>query len=67
MGEEKEKFVRAVADRVKAHGNRFEQVLRDREKDNEKFAFLRNVDVRTVPWSRSNVETCELIWEHDVR
>jgi hypothetical protein len=52
MGEEKEKFVRAVADRVRAHGNRFEQVLRDREKDNEK---------RTIPWSRSNVEMCELI------
>jgi U2-associated protein SR140 len=61
MGEEKEKFVRAVADRVRAHGNRFEQVLRDREKGNEKFAFLRNVDVRTKPWSLCSVETCKLM------
>lgn len=45
MGEEKEKFVRAVADRVKKHGFKFEEVLRERERDNPKFAFLRNVDV----------------------
>jgi len=45
IGPEKEKFIRAVAGRVKSHGYKFEDVLRDREKDNEKFAFLRSKEV----------------------
>lgn len=45
MGREKEKFIAAVAEKVKSHGAQFEEVLRDREGKNEKFAFLRNMDV----------------------
>jgi U2-associated protein SR140 len=45
MGRETEKFIAAVAEKVKSHGKEFEDVLREREGKNEKFAFLRNVDV----------------------
>lgn len=45
MGREKEKFIAAVAQKVQDHGAQFEEVLRDREGKNEKFAFLRNMDV----------------------
>lgn len=45
MGREKEKFIAAVAQKVRDHGAQFEDVLRDREAKNEKFAFLRNMDV----------------------
>jgi hypothetical protein len=45
MGREKEKFIAAVAQKVRDHGAQFEDVLRDREAKNEKFAFLRNTDV----------------------
>jgi U2-associated protein SR140 len=45
IGPEKEKFVRAVAARVQQHGAKFEEVLREREAKNEKFAFLRDVEV----------------------
>jgi hypothetical protein len=45
IGPEKEKFVRAVAARVQQHGLKFEEVLREREAKNEKFAFLRDVEV----------------------
>ncbi|ODN74694.1 hypothetical protein L202_07026 [Cryptococcus amylolentus CBS 6039] len=38
--EEKAKFVKAVAARVKEHGRGLEDVLREKEKDNEKFSFL---------------------------
>ncbi len=39
--------MRAVAAKVDQHGSAFEGVLREREKRNEKFAFLRDSDVRT--------------------
>ena len=42
---EKEKFIKAVAERVKHYGYKFEDTLRDKERDNPKFAFLRNSDV----------------------
>ncbi|ODN91468.1 U2-associated protein SR140 [Cryptococcus wingfieldii CBS 7118] len=38
--EEKAKFVKAVAERVREHGRGFEDVLREKEKDSEKFSFL---------------------------
>jgi hypothetical protein len=45
MGPEKEKFVKHVAGKVKEVGYDFEDVLRNKERDNEKFAFLRNSEV----------------------
>ncbi|RSH95364.1 hypothetical protein EHS25_000451 [Saitozyma podzolica] len=42
---EQEKFVAAVANRVRDHGSQFEDVLRQREKDNPKFAFLFNEEL----------------------
>ncbi len=44
---EKQKFVKAVADKVRDNGHGFEEMLREREAGNGKFAFLRNVEVRT--------------------
>ena len=43
---EQAKFIKAVAVRVKDHGKGFEEVLREREKENPKFLFLFNSDVR---------------------
>ncbi len=37
--------MRAVAGRVTQHGIKFEEMLREREAKNEKFSFLRDVDV----------------------
>lgn len=45
IGPEKEQFIEAVAQKVKSHGIKFEEVLRDRENQNPKFEFLRNMDV----------------------
>jgi U2-associated protein SR140 len=42
---EKQKFVKAVADKVRDNGHGFEEMLREREAKNGKFAFLRDVDV----------------------
>lgn len=53
IGSEKEKFVRACADRVQQHGKGFEEMLRDREAKNEKFAFLRDVDLPEYQLYRS--------------
>ncbi|PWN48290.1 hypothetical protein IE53DRAFT_319701 [Violaceomyces palustris] len=36
------KFISTVAARIKEHGQRFEEMIMEREKDNEKFAFLRD-------------------------
>ena len=52
MGREKEDFIAAVAKKVRDHGAKFEDVLRDREAKNEKFAFLRNSDVRPLAFLR---------------
>ncbi|KAG8863521.1 hypothetical protein FRB96_008261 [Tulasnella sp. 330] len=40
MDDETRSFVTTVANRVKEHGLKFEQVLKHRERDNPKFAFL---------------------------
>jgi U2-associated protein SR140 len=45
---EQEKFIKAVASKVKEHGQGFEDVLRDREKENAKFTFLFDAKVRTT-------------------
>lgn len=61
IGREKEKFIAAVAQKVRDHGAKFEDVLRDREAKNEKFAFLRNKDVGShfISWdSMSATKTC---------
>lgn len=39
--EDTESFVRTVADRVKEYGPSFEQMVREKEKDNPKFDWLR--------------------------
>lgn len=41
-------FVRAVAKRVVDNGKSFEELLRKKEKDNTKFAFLFNDDVSAI-------------------
>ncbi|KAJ9109859.1 hypothetical protein QFC19_001838 [Naganishia cerealis] len=48
IGPEKEQFITAVAQKVRNHGSKFEEMLRDREGQNEKFAFLRNMDITEV-------------------
>ncbi|ORX39062.1 hypothetical protein BD324DRAFT_618400 [Kockovaella imperatae] len=42
---ETDKFIRAVAAKVRHHGKGFEQVLKTKEKDNEKFNFFFNSDL----------------------
>lgn len=37
---EQQKFIKAVAGRVREHGKGFEEVLKEREKENPKFVFL---------------------------
>lgn len=39
-----EKFVRTVADKIRQYGQRFEDLIREKEKDNEKFKFLKESD-----------------------
>nr|XP_018259054.1 U2-associated protein SR140 [Kwoniella dejecticola CBS 10117]OBR81212.1 U2-associated protein SR140 [Kwoniella dejecticola CBS 10117] len=43
--EEQRKFIKTVAGRVKDHGRGFEDLLRKKEKENPKFAFLFNEDL----------------------
>lgn len=43
---ERTKFIQAVADRIKTHGDRFKQVLLEREVDNPQWTFLFNDEVR---------------------
>ena len=43
---DQEKFIQAVADKMREHGSGFEDVLREREKENPKFQFLFNKEVR---------------------
>lgn len=39
---EEDKFLRTIAGKVKEHGEKFELVLREKERDNPKFAFFRD-------------------------
>jgi len=39
-----EKLIRTVAEKVRQHGQRFEDLIRQKEKDNEKFKFLQEED-----------------------
>lgn len=43
---EEDKFLRTIAGKVKEHGEKFELVLREKERDNVKFAFFRDNKVR---------------------
>ncbi|WWD21045.1 hypothetical protein CI109_105526 [Kwoniella shandongensis] len=45
ISEEQTKFIKTVAGRVRDHGKGFEDVLRKKEKENPKFAFLFNEDL----------------------
>lgn len=40
-----EKFLRTVAEKVRLHGGDFEEGMRERERENPKFAFFRNEKV----------------------
>jgi len=42
---ERMKFIQAVTDRIKTHGERFKEVLLERERDNPEWAFLFNKEV----------------------
>ncbi|KAJ9124211.1 hypothetical protein QFC22_001009 [Naganishia vaughanmartiniae] len=59
IGPEKEQFITAVAQKVKSHGTKFEEVLRDRESQNPKFEFLRNMDGRAELYSSDSAEDSE--------
>ena len=41
-----EKFLRTVAGKIREHGGDFEEVMRERERENSKFAFFRDEKVR---------------------
>lgn len=53
---ENERFVRACAEKVAHHGRAFEDMLRTREVDNPKFAFLRDDQVRMETAQTNGVE-----------
>ncbi|KAJ7217830.1 hypothetical protein GGX14DRAFT_438446 [Mycena pura] len=50
-------FIRAVAAEVKGHGSKYEQNLRDRERNNPKFAFLLRKDHRRHAFYRGLIES----------
>lgn len=53
--EANEKFIRTVASRVQEHGPRFEAMIREKERENPRFAFLRDDKVGNYPSSLFNV------------
>jgi U2-associated protein SR140 len=46
LSNEDERFVTAIADKIKDHGPRFENTLKDRERGNPRFSFLEDDKVR---------------------
>lgn len=58
-------FIRAVAGEIKGHDAKFEENLREREKNNPKFAFLLRKDVSSVhvhvSWYLVNTSTADML------
>ncbi|KAJ7902040.1 hypothetical protein B0H14DRAFT_2669662 [Mycena olivaceomarginata] len=50
-------FIRAVAAEIKGHGSKYEQNLRERERNNPKFAFLLKKDHRRHAFYRGLIES----------
>ncbi|KAJ7702965.1 hypothetical protein B0H17DRAFT_1157118 [Mycena rosella] len=50
-------FIRAVAAEIKGHGSKYEQNLRERERNNPKFAFLLRKDHRRHAFYRGLIES----------
>nr|XP_019009713.1 U2-associated protein SR140 [Kwoniella pini CBS 10737]OCF48494.1 U2-associated protein SR140 [Kwoniella pini CBS 10737] len=55
--EEHRKFIKTVAGRVKDHGRGFEELLRKKERENPKFAFLFNEDLPEYHLYQSSIDS----------